>query len=118
MKELDQSKMYVVFNNYVYRGETLKNNHPGGSKVINTITNREVDRFIYGAYTADELPETPRRAHSYKSISLLGKPVAQLDIPQTFSGFDKPEVECSVIQMGEVIKGTNIYLLWLAKKKE
>ena len=78
VKELDQSKSYIVFANYVYRGENLKSNHPGGSKVINAISNKEVDRFLYGAYTADELPETPRRAHSYKSISLLGKPIAQL----------------------------------------
>ena len=54
---------------------------------------------------------------SYKSISLLEKPIAQLDIPQTFSGFDKHEVECKVVDLNEVIKGTNIYRLKLAKKK-
>ena len=63
------------------------------------------------------MPETPRRNHSWKSVSLLGKPIARLEIPQLFEGFGQPEVECKVVELTEVMKGTNIYQLWLAKKK-
>ena len=56
LKELDQRKDYLVFANYVYDAYPLKNTHPGGAEVLDAISNREVDRFIYGVTGADEYP--------------------------------------------------------------
>ena len=48
---------FVIFANHVYKADDLKNIHPGGSKVIEIIMNREVDRFLYGMYSAEIFPE-------------------------------------------------------------
>ena len=53
IKELNQDKHYAVFSNFVYDLAPLKHNHPAGNEVINWIKNQEVDRYIYGAYTAN-----------------------------------------------------------------
>ena len=47
---------YLIFANHVYKAEILKTLHPGGTKVIEIIMNREVDRFLYGMYPAEIFP--------------------------------------------------------------
>ena len=43
---------YIIFADYVYDAKELEETHPGGYKVIRLIKGREVDRFIYGMYSA------------------------------------------------------------------
>jgi hypothetical protein len=52
------------------------------------VRNKEVDRYIYGMFASEELPEVPLYSHSYKSFTLVGDPIAKIVIPSTFSGFD------------------------------
>jgi hypothetical protein len=52
IQDLDESKSYVVFANYAYDMAPLKFLHPGGFQVIESVKNREVDRYIYGMYSS------------------------------------------------------------------
>ncbi len=52
LSELDTSKDYVVFANYVYDTEELKLYHPAGYQIIAAVRNREIDRYIYGMFAA------------------------------------------------------------------
>ncbi len=52
LSELDTSKDYVVFANYVYDTEELKLYHPAGYQIIAAVRNKEIDRYIYGMFAA------------------------------------------------------------------
>lgn len=60
-------------------------NHPGGSKVIECVRGREVDRFLYGCETVDEYPDTKAYSHSLRSIQLAGDPIALIKQGESFS---------------------------------
>ena len=96
VKELDQSRPYVIFANNIYDAGPLRYNHPAGYQIVEVLKNKEVDRYIYGSCVADELPDVRMWSHSYKSFTLMDDPVAKLDIMPTFDGFDAAEVECHV----------------------
>lgn len=64
----------------------LKLTHPAGYQIIESVKNREIDRFIYGMFRTEKHPFLPASSHSYKSFELLGKPVAKIDIPSPFEG--------------------------------
>ena len=48
---------------------------------------REVDRFIYGMYSAELYPALPPYSHSAYAMQLIGQPIAKLVVPQTYNGF-------------------------------
>jgi hypothetical protein len=52
--------------------------HPGGNRVIETVIGREVDRFLYGMYSSELLPELPPHSHSAHCLKLTGQPLAKL----------------------------------------
>lgn len=105
-----------MFANYVYDTAPLRNNHPAGYQIINAVRNKEVDRYIYGSCAAEELPEVPVWSHSYKSFTLLNAPVARIQIPPTFEGFDTPEVECEAPTVRCISEKGRIYQINLQKK--
>jgi len=84
IKELDKDKDYVVFANYVYDVAPLRRHHPAGFQIIQAVKNKEVDRYIYGSCSPDELPEVPIHSHSSQSFALMNDPVAKIEIPSTF----------------------------------
>ena len=96
IKELDHDRDYVVFANYVYDVAPLRRHHPAGFQIIQAVRNKEVDRYIYGSCSADELAEVPLHSHSAQSFALMNDPVAKIDIPPTFEGFDGSEAECMI----------------------
>ena len=49
VKSLDPNIPYVTFSNLVYNAEPLKMFHPAGYQVVESVKNREVDRYIYGS---------------------------------------------------------------------
>ena len=55
IKDLDTNRNYVVFENYVYDVQPLRRHHPAGFQIIEAVKNREVDRYIYGSCSAEEL---------------------------------------------------------------
>lgn len=89
MKELqDWKDPYVIYNGYVYDASRLIIHHPGGQKVISSILGREVDRFLYGMYSAELVPEVLPYSHSTGALVLLRNPILKVAIPPTFSGFN------------------------------
>lgn len=60
--------------------------HPVGYQILHLVRNREIDRFIYGMFRAEKLSRLPANSHSFKSLDLLGKPVAKITISSTYRG--------------------------------
>lgn len=92
---------YVIFANYVYNAEELVLHHPGGARVIETVVGREVDRFLYGMYSSELMPELPAYSHSANCLDFVGEPVAKLEIPPTYEGFKE---EITKVKIGYVRK--------------
>lgn len=60
--------------------------HPIGHKIIESVRDREVDRYMYGMYRSEREPQIPTNNHGHKAFSLLGKPIAKLDINSVYTG--------------------------------
>jgi hypothetical protein len=50
----------------VYDLAPLLRVHPGGFEVIESVKNKEIDRYIYGMYSSEALPIIPKHSHSAK----------------------------------------------------
>lgn len=87
LKEIENMGGFIVFANYIFKTDKLKTNHPAGFQLIETVKNIPVDRYIYGSATSEELPQIPPWSHSFRCFTLIGRPIAHIDIPQTFAGF-------------------------------
>jgi hydroxymethylpyrimidine pyrophosphatase-like HAD family hydrolase len=104
---------YVIYNGYVYDATKVINHHPGGHKVISSILGREVDRFLYGMYSSELVPEIPPHSHSTGALTLLREPVLKIVTPSPFKDFS--EATAVKIQfMNEVSKNSKIYVVGLA----
>lgn len=115
MMELQEMKdPYVIYNGYVYDASRLTVHHPGGQKVISSILGREVDRFLYGMYSSELVPEVPPHSHSTGALVLLREPIYKVTIPPTFKGFDDGPAAVSVQFMNEISKQSKIYFVGLA----
>ena len=79
---------YVIFASHIYDAKGLEENHPGGYRVIQLVKGREVDRFIYGMYSAELYPELKAYSHSDNCLQLVGNPIAKIVIPSTYSGYN------------------------------
>ena len=66
---------------HVFDIAALGSFHPIGMQVIRSVVNRDVDRYLYGMYSSEKLPEIPVHSHSFRSLKLLNPPVAKLGIP-------------------------------------
>ena len=53
IKDMDQTRDYIVFANKIYDIKPLRYNHPAGYQICEVFKNKEVDRFIYGSCLAD-----------------------------------------------------------------
>lgn len=49
---MDQGKDYVIYANRIYDIELLRRFHPGGYQIINSVKNKEIDRYVYGMYSS------------------------------------------------------------------
>lgn len=72
-----------------------------------------MDRYIYGSCAAEELPEVPIWSHSYLSFTLVGDPVARLDIPPTFEGLEEGEADCKIPAVEVICEKGPIYMISL-----
>ena len=89
---LDSSKDYCMFANYIYELSPLKKWHPAGYQIIESVKNKEIDRYIYGIFASEDLPEVQLHSHTFKSLELLGNPIAKLNIIPIFTGFTLNQV--------------------------
>jgi hypothetical protein len=71
----------------VYDATKVVKHHPGGQKVINSILGREVDRFLYGMYSSELVPEVLPHSHSTGALTLLRDPLIKIAIPSPYQGF-------------------------------
>jgi hypothetical protein len=114
---MEEESNLVVFANYVYSIDPLLRNHPNGYRIIESVKGMDLDRFIYGMYPSERFPLVPPNSHSWKSLSLLGSPIAKLHIPALYAGLedDITEVELPTVQM--ISDKCSIYELRLKKKE-
>lgn len=58
--------------------------HPAGFKIIESVLGREIDRFVYGMYAPELLPDAPLHEHSSNFTNLVGSPLARIDTPSPY----------------------------------
>lgn len=107
---------YIIFGNYAYDAADLKAKHPGGYRVIELVLGREVDRFLYGMYSAELYPELLPYSHSASCLQLVGNPIAKIVTPPTFRGFEAEICEADIRYLCEVSGKTQIYAIGLVQK--
>ena len=75
-----------IFANYVYDITPLEHSHPQGYRIIDSIRNRDFDRYIYGMYATERAPFIQPHAHSFRALDLLDSPIAKLTIAPLYEG--------------------------------
>jgi hypothetical protein len=58
----------------------------------------------------------PQYSHSFRSLTLVGDPVAKLGIPSTFGGLTDERVEVSISNMKIISEKGKIYEMRLSRK--
>jgi hypothetical protein len=88
--------------------------HPVGMQVIRSVVNRDIDRYLYGMYSSEKLPEIPEHSHSFRSLRLLNAPVAKLGItsvcPNTLT---EDEFEVYVDSFSCISRSGDLYEIYL-----
>lgn len=107
---------YVLFAGYIYDARELERVHPGGYKVIEFVLGREVDRFIYGMYSAELYPNIPAYSHSAYCMQLVGNPIAKLITPPTYSGFLSEVTIGKIKYVHCMSEATQIYSIGVCQK--
>ena len=61
----------------------------------------DLDRFLYGMYPNERYLSVPAISHSWKSLSLVGDPIAKIHIPALYGGLetDLTEVELTSLDL-------------------
>ena len=52
LKDMDPGRNYVIYANRIYDIEPLRRFHPGGYQIIDSVKNKEIDRYVYGMYSS------------------------------------------------------------------
>jgi hypothetical protein len=81
---LNPTKDYAILDNKVYDLSPLRNWHPAGYQIIESLRNNEFDKFIYGIYGPYLDPSISRYSHSENIMNLLDQPVAEISIPSCY----------------------------------
>lgn len=72
---------YMIFADHVYNTEKFRHLHPGGKYIIDSLKGREIDRFIYGMYAPETLPNFSPFEHSQQIFKAIGPPEFKLNQP-------------------------------------
>ena len=114
LKQLEAGKEYIIFNNHVFDLAALGSWHPVGLQVIRSVVNRDVDRYLYGMYSSEKLPEIPEHSHSFRSLKLLNPPVAKLGITSVCSNtITEEEFKVSVDSYTCISRSGDLYEIYL-----
>lgn len=100
---------YCIFGNHIYDMNPIKWVHPVGYQILHLVKNREIDRFIYGMFRAENLPRLPPNTHSFKSLDLLGKPVARIIIPYPYKSIPESPFTVKIISIQSISIQCQIY---------
>lgn len=75
-----------IFANYIYDLSPLEKLHPIGYKIVESVMDRELDRYLYGMYRSEREPSVPTNNHGYRALALVGNPIGKIDIPSVYTG--------------------------------
>lgn len=100
----------------MYNLEGLKVNHPVGYQVVNSVKNKEMDRYLYGMYTSETSPGLPLNSHSFKSMDLLGEPIGVLSVQSPYAGFSEQPMDVQLKSVSLVSERGKIYQLKVVPK--
>ena len=65
------SRNLGIFANYIFDITPMEHSHPQGYRIIDSIRNRDFDRYVYGMYATERAPFIQPHAHSFKALDLL-----------------------------------------------
>lgn len=77
--------------------------------MIESVKNKEIDRYIYGMYSSEAMPEIPKHSHSSKFFALLDTPVSKISISNPFIGFEDGQMPTLIETIDVVSSSGNIY---------
>lgn len=83
--------------------------HPIGYKIIESIRDRELDRYFYGMYRSEKEPSIPTHSHGFKSLALVGNPLGKLFIPPLYYGLEEDCVKVKIVKVREISGKGGIY---------
>lgn len=66
-------------------------------------------------YAPEELPNIPIYSHSYKCMTLVGDPIAKINIPSVWKGFDEEEQSVFLYKMKIINEKERIHEMYLSK---
>ena len=75
-----------IFANYVYDITPLEKFHPQGYRIIDSIKDRDFDRYMYGMFATERAPFVKPHAHSFRSFDMLEPPIAKISIEPLYQG--------------------------------
>jgi hypothetical protein len=102
-------KDYCIFGNYIFDMNPVKRVHPAGYQILYIVRNREIDRFIYGMFRAELLPNLPSNSHSFKSLDLLGKPIAKIAITYPYKNISDTNFAVTIASIKSISVKCQIY---------
>ena len=109
----DPNEPVGVFANYVFDLKNLQMFHPAGYRIIEGVKYRDFDRYLYGMYRSERENSVPVHVHSYKALTLVGDPIAKLNIPQIYKGLENEFCDVKVRKVTTVSETGQIYQVQL-----
>ena len=98
-----------VFANYIYDIANLMKFHPAGYRIIEGIKYRDFDRYLYGMYRSEREKSVPVPVHGYKVLTMVGDPIAKLEIPQLYKGLERDYCEVTLRNISTVSEKGQIH---------
>ena len=89
LRKDEETEPVGVFANYVYDLKNMLKFHPAGYKIVEGIKYRDFDRYLYGMYRTEREKSIPVPVHGYKTLTLVGDPIAKLNIPQLYRNLER-----------------------------
>ena len=113
----DREDPVGVFANYVYDMKSLLRHHPNGYRIIDGIKYREFDRYLYGMYRTERDPKVPPNVHTFKALTLVGEPIAKINIPPIYQNLEKDVYDVNLKEINVVSEVGQIYHVELEAKE-
>lgn len=107
-----------IFANYIYDLSPLVRLHPIGFKIVESVMDRELDRYLYGMYRSQRMNFISTNVHSYKALNLVGKPVGKIDVPSVYTGLEDDFVEVKIQKVRELSLKGDIYEITLSSTQD
>ena len=98
-----------VFANYIYDLNSMLKFHPAGYRIIEGVKYRDFDRYLYGMYRTEREPKVPAHLHTHKALTLVGDPIAKLNIPPIYKNLERDVYDVNVTRITTVSEKGQIF---------